>query len=63
MQDTIIRGFYDKIILDVFGEKRYLLVEYKHKTCQSFVNILKGTDLRTEACGTPGSRRMTKMMT
>lgn len=29
MQDTIIRGFYDKIISDVVGEKQYLPLEYK----------------------------------
>ena len=29
MQDTIIRGFYDKILSDVVGEKWYVLVKGK----------------------------------
>jgi hypothetical protein len=62
-QNTIIRGYYDKTISDVVGEKRYLIVEYKRTSCQSFVNVLKGTNMRTDACGIPGSQRMITIMT
>ena len=41
----------------------YRLVEYKFTSCHSFVNILKCTDLQTQACGTAGSQRMMMMTT